>query len=95
MKDWLDSLEARAKAQAKYDRGHTKGFYIKLNLRTDTDIIRWFWMQPSKQGAVKKLIREEIARRHAGEPGGGMLRLPDSQPDGFRQSPMLSGNTEA
>ena len=53
MADWLDSIEARNKAQAKYDKSHTAGFYMKLNTRTDSDIIRWLWGQPSKQGAIK------------------------------------------
>ena len=43
MADWLDSIEARNKAQAKYDKSHTAGFYMKLNTRTDSDIIRWLW----------------------------------------------------
>lgn len=38
------------------------GFYMKLNIHTDKDIIHWLWNQPSKQGSIKKLIREEIAR---------------------------------
>ncbi len=62
MKDWLDSIEARTQAQAKYDKKHTIGFYMKLNLRTDQDIFQWFWKQKSKQGAVKELIRKEIER---------------------------------
>ncbi len=62
MKDWLDSIEARTQAQAKYDKKHTIGFYMKLNLRTDQDILQWFWKQKSKQGAVKELIRKEIER---------------------------------
>lgn len=78
MRDWLDSIEARTRAQEKYDKEHTKGFYIKLNLRTDMDIIRWFWKQPSKQGAIKQLIRKEIAQEKAegqewdGTAAGGM-----------------------
>ena len=64
--DWLDSIEARKKAQAKYDKAHTAGFYMKLNTRTDSDIIRWLWGQPSKQGAIKRLIRDEISRKSAG-----------------------------
>lgn len=64
MKDWLDSIEARTQAQAKYDKKHTIGFYMKLNLRTDQDILQWFWKQKSKQGAVKELIRKEIEREH-------------------------------
>lgn len=63
MGDWLDAIEARNRAQSKYDKQNTVGFYMKLNIHTDKDIIQWFWSQPSKQGAVKKLIREEIARK--------------------------------
>lgn len=64
--DWLDSIGSRNRAQAKYDKAHTAGFYMKLNTRTDSDIIRWLWGQASKQGAVKRLIRDEIARESAG-----------------------------
>jgi len=67
LRDWLDSIEARSRAQAKYDKAHTTGFYMKLNIRTDIDVIRWLQKQASKQGAVKKLIREEIARESARE----------------------------
>ena len=63
MRDWIDSIQAHTQAQAKYDKNNTIGFYMKLNIHTDLDIIRWLWKQPSKQGAVKKLIREEIARK--------------------------------
>ena len=63
MRDWIDSIQAHTQPQAKYDKNNTTGFYMKLNIHTDLDIIRWLWKQPSKQGAVKKLIREEIARK--------------------------------
>ena len=63
MRDWIDSIQAHTQAQAKYDKNNTACFYMKLNIHTDLDIIRWLWKQPSKQGAVKKLIREEIARK--------------------------------
>ncbi len=62
MRDWLDSIEARTKTQAKYDKKNMVGFYMKLNIHTDKDIIHWLWSQPSKQGSIKRLIREEIAR---------------------------------
>lgn len=65
MKDWIESIESRNRKQAKYDKEHTSGFYMKLNTRTDADIIQWLWAQPSKQGAIKRLIREEIARSHS------------------------------
>ena len=62
MRDWLESIDARNKAQSKYDKKNTSGFYMKLNIRTDADVIRRLWKQPSEQGTVKRLIREEIAR---------------------------------
>lgn len=57
-----EAVRARTKAQAKYDKSHTTGFYMKLNTGTDEDILAWLEIQPSKQGAIKKLIREEIRR---------------------------------
>lgn len=62
MRDWIDTCMARSASRAKYDQEHTRGVYMKLNLRTDLDIIRWLERQPSKQGAIKRLIREEIER---------------------------------
>jgi len=56
MSDWIDRIEARNKAQAKYDKKNTVGFYMKLNLHSDADIIRWLHMQPSKQAAVNELM---------------------------------------
>ena len=64
MKDWIDSMDCRNKAQSKYDKKNTIGFYMKLNIRTDIDIIHWLWRQRSKQGAIKQLIREAIAREN-------------------------------
>ena len=60
--EWGMTPFSQIRAQAKYDREHTTGFYMKLNTRTDQDIIRWMWGQKSKQGSVKRLIREEIKR---------------------------------
>ena len=69
--DWLDSLEARNRSQAKYDKNHTKGVYLKLNLKTDKDIIQWLWSQKSIQGSIKKLIREDIHRQNDPNIQGG------------------------
>ena len=63
--EWGMTPPSQVRAQQKYDKEHTVGFYMKLNTHTDQDIIRWFWGQRSKQGAVKRLIREEIAREEA------------------------------
>lgn len=47
-------------AQDRYDRANTKQFKMKLNLKTDADIIAWLAKQENKQGAIKALIRNEI-----------------------------------
>jgi len=60
--EWGMTPFSQIRAQSKYDREHTTGFYMKLNTRTDQDIIRWMWGQKSKQGSVKRLIREENKR---------------------------------
>lgn len=65
MEGWGITSESQKKAQAKYDAGHTTRISLKLNTRTDQDIIRWLWRQKSKQGAIKRLIREDMARMAA------------------------------
>ncbi len=62
MKTPEEVTRARTQAQAKYDKSHTTGFYMKLNTGTDQDILSWLEKQSSKQGAIKQLIREEIRR---------------------------------
>ena len=47
---------------AAYDRKNTKSISLKLNNKTDADIILWLESQESIQGAIKRLIREEIER---------------------------------
>lgn len=47
----------------KYDIANTIGVYLKLNIRTDIIIIRWFWHQSSKQ-SFNALIRPEAGYRH-------------------------------
>lgn len=36
---------------------------VKLNVRTDMDIIRFLWTVPNKQGLIKRLLREEMERK--------------------------------
>ena len=62
MKTKEEQTRARTQAQAKYDKSHTTGFYMKLNTGTDQDILEWLEKQDSKQGAIKQLIRERIAK---------------------------------
>lgn len=43
----------------KSDKIHTRQFSIKLNLRTDKDIIEILEKCPNRQGYIKELIRRD------------------------------------
>ena len=49
-------------SKIKWDAENTERIGLKLNKRTDADIIAWLNAQPSKQGAIKAAIRECIER---------------------------------
>lgn len=54
-------------AQDRYDSYHTVQVKLKLNTKTDADILAWvrqhkYGRDTSVQGAIKSLIRENIAR---------------------------------
>lgn len=55
--------ESRKKASVKYDATHTKQVKLKLNLRTDSDIIDKLESVTNIQGYIKALIREDIEQR--------------------------------
>lgn len=55
-------------AQERYDEWNTTQVKLKLNQKTDADILKWVKKQKyskdsSIQGAIKALIREDIARQ--------------------------------
>lgn len=52
----------QAKASEKYDQANTVQFKLKLNKKTDADIIEFLAGLKNKQGLVKYLIREEIKK---------------------------------
>lgn len=54
--------KSQIKANAKYDAAHCTGFYLKLNNKTDQDIIEKLSSVESKQGYIKRLIREDLTR---------------------------------
>lgn len=54
------ATEAQKQAGAKYDKVNTKGIYLKLNIKTDADIIEKLDNVQNKQGYIKELIREKI-----------------------------------
>ena len=52
--------DAQIKAVAKYDAENTKSFLLKLNRKTDADIIAFLEQQPNKLAYLKKLIRDDM-----------------------------------
>lgn len=54
---------AQKRAKEKYDRNNTVQIKLKLNLKTDKDILEALERSGNKQGYIKKLIREDLQRR--------------------------------
>ena len=54
--------ESQKKASARYDQEHTVTVTVKLNRQTDADIIEWLSGKKNRQGTIKWLIRNQIAR---------------------------------
>ena len=52
----------QSKASMKYDSKNTKDVRIKLNLKTDADILEWLEAKGNKQGYIKELIRNDIKK---------------------------------
>lgn len=48
--------------QARYDEKNTRIVKMKLNLKTDRDILEKLDSEPNKQGYIKKVIREDIKK---------------------------------
>lgn len=66
---------SKYEAQQRYDEWNTTQIKLKLNNKTDADILAWVKKQKygrdtSVQGAIKALIRADIARIPAGEMQG-------------------------
>lgn len=57
-----EQKKARDKAQAKYDAANTTRIYIKLNNKTDADILAKLETVQSKQGYIKSVIRKDIEK---------------------------------
>lgn len=60
---------SKYEAQERYDNWNTVQVKLKLNQKTDADILKWIEQQKnsrdsSVQGAIKALIREDIARHN-------------------------------
>lgn len=48
--------------QARYDKSHTTGIYLKLNNTTDADVIAQLQKVDNRQGYIKRLIRADIGK---------------------------------
>lgn len=51
----------------KWDMEHTRQIKLKLNLKTDADILAKLDSVKSKQGYIKELIRADLAREKSGK----------------------------
>ena len=52
--------KAQIRANAKYDKNNTTQITLKLNNKTDSDIIEYLQKCSNKQGTIKEAIREYI-----------------------------------
>lgn len=59
----MATKEAKRRASAKYDKSHTTGIYLKLNIETDKDIIEHLNSQKNRQGYIKDLIKADINKQ--------------------------------
>ena len=50
-------------AKSRYDAANTRQVKMKLNIKTDADILAWLDDQENKQGAIKQAIREDSYQR--------------------------------
>lgn len=55
-------MERRTTPQERYDKENTVRVQLKLVKSTDKDIIDYLESTGNKQGTIKRLIREEMAR---------------------------------
>lgn len=57
------ATEAQLKAQAAYDKENTKQVNLKLNLKTDADILCWLAEKTNVQGYIKELVRADLNKQ--------------------------------
>lgn len=59
----MKTRASQIRAAAKYDRENTKAVYIKLNKKTDADLIAALESSGNKQGLIKAALREYISKK--------------------------------
>lgn len=60
---------SKYESQNRYDEWNTVQIKLKLNQKTDADILKWvrhqkYGQSTSVQGSIKALIRQEIAKNN-------------------------------
>lgn len=50
-------------SSVKYDKEHARNVAIKLYDTKDADLLEWLKNQPSMQGYIKRLIREDMEKQ--------------------------------
>ena len=63
--------KADSEAKARWDAANTRQIKMKLNLRTDADILRRLDEVRSIQGYIKPLIRQDIDKNPQAENDNG------------------------
>ena len=56
------ATEAQKRAVLKYDAANTTQIHLKLNNKTDADVLAWLTQQENVQGYIKQLIRDDMKR---------------------------------
>lgn len=59
----MKTSESQKRAQAKYDAANTKQVRLKLNTKTDADILERFDRCDNVQGYIKRLVRADIEKK--------------------------------
>jgi hypothetical protein len=57
------ATEAQKRAARNYDLANTRQIKLKLNTKTDADILALLEVIHNKQGYIKDLIRADISKR--------------------------------
>lgn len=52
------TTEAQKKASLKYCRANTLPITLRLNRKTDADLIEWLENEPNKSQAIKEALRK-------------------------------------
>ncbi len=59
--------EKKKTPQQRYAAKNIKQYKIDCMKTTESDLIEWLEKQPNRAGYIKRLIREDMARREKGE----------------------------